>query len=51
MAKSPNLKTAVKAAVKEAKVEAKTGNVATVKETAAQPSADLPTGARRSHPA
>lgn len=51
MATSRSLKTAVKTEVKQAARKADTGNVATVKETANQPAEDLPTGARRSHPA
>lgn len=56
MATSKNLKSAVKAEVKEAATDAKTGNEQTIAEgpktlrKAAGP-ADLPTGARRSHPA
>jgi hypothetical protein len=46
MAQSKSLKSAVKAEVKEASAEAKTGNVKTTKAPA-----DLPTGQRRSHPA
>jgi len=45
MAESKSLKTAVKAEVKEAAEEAKTGNVTTRKAPV-----DLPTGQRRSHP-
>lgn len=45
------LKQAVAKETKQAETNAQTGNVATVKETAAQPSQDLATGARRGHPA
>ena len=46
----PALKEEVHDAAVEAEHDAKTGNVATVKETTNQPAEDLPTGAR-SHPA
>lgn len=49
-AEDPKLKAEVKAAAKKAERAAKTGNVATVKETSNQPADDLPTGTRRSHP-
>jgi hypothetical protein len=45
-AESKSLEKAVGEAVKEAEHDAKTGNVATVKETTNQPAEDLPTGAR-----
>lgn len=55
MAKQPQdskqLKGEVKDAVRGAQSDAKSGNVATVKETSNQPVEDLPTGTRRSHPA
>ena len=47
---SKGLKDAVDKAVGEAQDNAETGNVATVKETSAQPAESLPTG-HRSHPA
>lgn len=50
MAESKSLKTAVKKEVKDARADAKTGDVETVKETKGGPATDLPTGAR-SHPA
>lgn len=50
-ADSAGLKNAVRDAAKGAETDARTGNVATAKETAAQPAESLATGARRSHPA
>ena len=50
-ANDPQLKKEVKDATQAAEHDAKTGNVATVKETAAQPVVDLPTGTRRDRPA
>lgn len=50
-AESQGLKNAVDQAVGEAQDNAQSGNVATVKETSAQPSDSLPTNTRRSHPA
>jgi hypothetical protein len=47
---SESIKGAVKEVTQEAEHDAKTGNVATVKETTNQPAEDLPTGTR-SHPA
>ena len=48
--KDAGLKKEVHAAVTEAEHEAKTGNVETVPESQGGPTADLPTGTRRSHP-
>lgn len=48
---SQGLKNAVASEAKQAEDNARTGNVATVKETAKQPSEDLPTNTRRLHPA
>lgn len=51
-AKQPEgLQSAVEKAVGQAQDNVQTGNVATVKETAAQPAESLATGTRRSHPA
>jgi hypothetical protein len=49
MATSKSLKTAVKKEVKQAEHDARTGNVATIKETKEGLQPDQPTGAR-SHP-
>ncbi len=43
---SAGLKNAVHTATQQAEHNAKTGNVATVKETTNQPAEDLPTGSR-----
>jgi hypothetical protein len=45
-ADSKGLENAVEEAAEQAEDNAKTGNVATVKETTNQPAEDLPTGAR-----
>lgn len=53
MATSKSLKNAVKAEVKEAQADAKSGNEQTIKEgpKTLRQAADLPTGTRRLHPA